>query len=109
MDTEEEDTSKTPKKQKIEETRQIIQVADVKANNKHMKFEGHAFEIKEYAFSETPKDCTSQFKTRAELFDKYRDDKQVATNESLKLYVDVKKLSNKYVSLVTVRVTLRIL
>ena len=68
-----------------------------------MKFEGHAFEIKEYAFSETPKDSTSQFKTRAEMFDKYREDKEVATNESLNIYADVRKISNKDVSLVTFR------
>ena len=40
MDAEEEDTAKTPKKQKIEETGQIIQVAYVKCKNKHMKFRG---------------------------------------------------------------------
>ena len=40
-----------------------------------MKVKGLAFEIKEYAFSETPKDSTCQFKTVAAIFDKYRDDK----------------------------------
>ena len=44
-----------------------------------MKFKGPSFEVKKYAFSETPKDSTSQFKTRAQMFDKYRDDKDVAT------------------------------
>ena len=38
-----------------------------------------------------------------ELFDKYREDKEVLTGESLKMYVDVKKISNKDVALVTVR------
>ena len=40
-----------------------------------MKFKGPTFEIKEYTFSETPQDSTTQFKTKAELFDKYREDK----------------------------------
>ena len=68
-----------------------------------MKVKGPAFEIKEYAFSETPKDSTTQFKTRDELFDKYKDDKDVSTSESLKLYADVKKISSKDVSLMIVR------
>ena len=101
MDTKEEGTTKTPKKKKIEETGKIVQVENVKGNKKNTKFKGPAFEFKEYTFSETPKDSTSQFKTRAELFDKYRDDKDVATNESLNLYVDVRKMSRKDVSLVT--------
>ena len=37
------------------------------------------------------------------MFDKYRDDKEVATNESLKLYEDARKLSSKDVSYVTIR------
>ena len=68
-----------------------------------MEVKGPAFEIKEYAFSKASKDSTSQFKTRVELFDKYKDDKEVSTNESLKLYDDVRKISSKDVALVTVR------
>ena len=68
-----------------------------------MKVKGPAFEIKEYAFSKTHKESTTQFKTRAELFDKYRDDKEVSKNESLNLYSDVRKISSKDVALVTVR------
>ena len=97
MDTTEEDTVKTPKKQKIEETRQIIQVEYVEGKKKHMKVKGPSFEVNEYAFFETPKDSTSQFKTRVELLDKYRDDKEVATNEYLNLYADVGKIARKVV------------
>ena len=68
-----------------------------------MKVKGPAFELKEYSFVETPIDSTSQFKTRSELFDKYKDDKEVDLDESLKLYVELKKISNKDVSLVSVR------
>ena len=54
-----------------------------------MKVKGPTFEIKEYAFSETSKDSTSEFNTRDELFDKYNDNKYFCINEYLKLYVDV--------------------
>ena len=68
-----------------------------------MKVKGPAFEIKEYAFSKNIADSTSQFKNRYEFFDKYKDDKEVATDEDLKLYLDTRKISNKDVSLETVR------
>ena len=68
-----------------------------------MKFKGASFEIKEYSFSETPKDSTSQFKTKVELFDKYKEDKEVSTDESLKLYAYVRKISSKDVVLVIFR------
>ena len=48
-------------------------------------------------------DSTSQFKNGYELFDKYKDDKEVALDEALKLYAEVKKMSSKDVSLVTLR------
>ena len=37
------------------------------------------------------------------MFKKYMNDKEISTNESLKLYDDVRKISIKDVSLVTVR------
>ena len=39
-----------------------------------MNVKGPTFEIKEYAFSVTPEGSTDKFKTRAELFDKCRDE-----------------------------------
>ena len=48
----------------------------VSGNKKQMKVKGPAFEIKEYSFSEAPKGTKDKFKTRFELFDKYRDDKE---------------------------------
>ena len=68
-----------------------------------MKLKGPYFEIKEYAFSKTHEESTTQFKTRAELFVKYSDEKEVSTNEPLKLDSDVRKISSKDVSLVTIR------
>ena len=81
MDTEEEDTTRTPKKQKVEEVGQLVQITEVKGKNKNqMKVKGPAFEVKEYVFSssETPTNFTSQFNNRFELFDKYKHDKEVA-------------------------------
>ena len=40
---------------------------------------------------------------RVELFDKYRDDKEVDIDESLKLYAYVRNISSKDVSLVIVK------
>ena len=68
-----------------------------------MKVKGPTFKVKEYVFSETHEGSTDQFKTREKLFDKYRDDKETSMNESLKLYADVRNISSKDVSLVTVR------
>ena len=52
MDIEEDYTSKTPKKNKIEEIGKIIQVANVKGKKKkYMKVKGPSFEVKEYASS----------------------------------------------------------
>ena len=64
-----------------------------------MKVKGPAFEIKEFSFFETPKDSTSQFKTRVEVFDKYKEEEDVMMDESLKLYAKVRKLFEKDVSL----------
>ena len=43
----------------LTETGQIFHVEDVKDKKKHMKFKGPSFEIKKYAFFDTPKDSTS--------------------------------------------------
>ena len=50
MDTQEEDTAKTPKKWKIEEIGKLVQVTDVKGENKKMKVKGPAFEVKPMCF-----------------------------------------------------------
>ena len=52
-------------------------------------------------FKETPKGSTDRFKYRAELYDRYRDNKETTLDESLKFYVDFGKMSSKNVSLVT--------
>ena len=102
MDTEEEDTTRTPKNKKVEETWLLVQVTNDKyKKNKQVKVKGPAFETKEYDFAETPTNSTSQFKNTLELFDKYTDDKEVALDEALKLYAEVRNIFDKDVSLVT--------
>ena len=47
-----------------------------------------------FFFPETPTESTSQFRSRAELFDKYKDDKEVASDEAQKLYEDIINISS---------------
>ena len=70
---------------------------------KEVKFKGPTFEVKEYAFLETPEGYTNKFKSRAELYDRYRDNKETTLDEYFKLYAYVRKMSSKIVSLVTVK------
>ena len=51
-----------------------------------MNVKGTTFEVKQYSFRETPEGSTDIFKSRAELFDKYKDNKEITIYESLKLY-----------------------
>ena len=51
MDTEEEDTTNTPKKQKLDDVGKLVQVAGGKGKKKQLKVKGPAFEVQEYEFS----------------------------------------------------------
>ena len=75
MEIEHEDDSTTSSKQKVEMEGEMVKVTKTKGKKKQMKVKGPSFEIKEYVFSKTPKEYTTQFKSKAELFDKYMDDK----------------------------------
>ena len=50
MNIEEEDIARTPKKHKIESEGQLVKSIE---ENKKMKVIGPAFEVKEYAFTDT--------------------------------------------------------
>ena len=54
-------------------------------------------------FSENPKGSTDRFKTRVELYDKYKDNKETSLDGYLKLYDVVRKISSKDFSLVTIK------
>ena len=75
----------------------------IEGKKKQKKLKGPALEVKEYAFFETPKGSTNKFKSRDELFDKYKDNRATSLDESLNLYVDVINISSKYVSLFTIK------
>ena len=102
MDTEEEDTVKTPKKPIIEAEGQLVQSIKEDRGKKNMKVAGPSFEVKEYAFFDTPIDSTSQFKDKTQLMDKYKETKDITSEETLKLYSEVRKISNQDVSLIYV-------
>ena len=103
MDTEEEDTVKTPKKPIIEAKGQLVQSREEDKGKKNMKVVGPSFEVREYAFFDTPIDSTSQFKDKTQLMEKYKEAKDITSEETLKLYSEVRKISNQYVSLIFVR------
>ena len=50
MDTEEEETTETPKKKKLEERGKLVHVAGGKGKMKQVKVKGPTFKVKEYAF-----------------------------------------------------------
>ena len=68
-----------------------------------MKVAGPSFEVREYAFFDTPIDSTSQFKDKTQLMEKYKETKDITSEETLKLYSKVRKISNQDVSLISVR------
>ena len=90
MEIEQEDNSQTSKKQRNGVEGELVKVTKAESKNRQMKVKGPSFEIKEYAFLETPKASTHKFKTRAELVYKYRDEKETPMVEYLKLYVEVR-------------------
>ena len=53
MDTEEEDTTNTPKKQKQDDAGKMVQVASEKVKKKKVKVKEPSFEVEEYEFSQT--------------------------------------------------------
>ena len=69
-----------------------------------MTISGPSFEVKEYTFVDsTPVNSSSQSKNKAKSVDKCKGIKDINSQESLKLYYEVRKISNQYVSLVSVR------
>ena len=86
MDTKEEDTMRTPKKQRIETKGQLVQAIEEDRSKKKMKVTRPAFEVKKYAFADTLVDSTTQFKNKTELMEKYKETKEITLEETLKLY-----------------------
>ena len=51
-----------------------------------MKIIGSAFEVKEYAFADTPVVSTSHSKRKIELLERYKETKDINSGEYLNLY-----------------------
>ena len=72
MEIEEEVSSKTNKIRKIEVEGELVEVVKTEAQKKQVKVKGPIFEMQQYEFSEVPQTSTDRFKSRAELYDKYK-------------------------------------
>ena len=103
MDTEEEDTARTLKKPRIEAEGQLVQTTDEDKGKNKMKVTRPSFEVKEYAFADTPVESTSQLKSKVELLERYTETKDITSEETLKLCSEVRKISNQDVPLIVVR------
>ena len=103
MDTEEEDIARTPKKKKTNEEGQLVQIKDEAKGKNKMEVANPAFEVKEYAFADTPVDSTSQSIRKIEFMERQKETKDINLEETLKLYSKVRNISNQNVSLVSVR------
>ena len=102
MDINEEDTDETPKRKKVETEGQLVLDTVVNKGKRKMTISGPPFEVKEYTFADsTPDDSSSQSKNKAELVDKYKGIKDITSQRSLKLYSEVRNISNQDVSLVS--------
>ena len=84
MDTEDEDTARTPKRQKIEVEGHLVQNTTEDKGNQKEKVIGPVFEVKEYSFAGTPADSASQFRDKMELLDKYKETKDITVEEIMK-------------------------
>ena len=62
------------------------------------KFQGPAFEVQDYNFSDIEEEGSSdEFKSRIDLHARYGRDKNVSTEKYLKLYSKVRKIYDKEV------------
>ena len=91
MDIDEEDTAETPKRNKVETEGQLFLDRAVDKSKRKMTIPGPPFEVKEYTFVDiTPIDSSSQSNNKAELVDKYKGIKDITSQETLKLYFEVR-------------------
>ena len=94
---------KLPKGRRLKHKDTIVLDIAINKGKRKMKIPGCAFEVKEYTFADTLVDSSSQYKDRANSVDKYKDIKDITSEETLKLYSEVRNISNQDVSLVLVR------
>ena len=99
---EEEASSKKNKTQKVETEGELVEVVKTETQKKKVKIKGPVFEMQQYEFSKVPHTSTYMFKSKAELYDKYKNDRETSLDEYLKLYAYVRNISSKDIYLVTV-------
>ena len=80
MEIKEEGSSEVAKRQKIEAEGESVEVVKIESNKKQLKIKGPAFEVQEYKFLEVPETSTDKFKSIVDLYDKYKDDKDIPLN-----------------------------
>ena len=103
MDVEERETTRIPKKKKIEELYKLMQNSWAKGRNKMVKVKGPSFVIQEYAFSSVPKEAVRRYKYKSKLLDKYREVGKKDFEERSRLCEEVDKLPSQKMSLAMVR------
>ena len=64
----------------------MVQTTEEGRGKKNMKVTIPTFEVKEYSFADTPNDSRYQFKNKIELLEKYKETKDITSEETLKLY-----------------------
>ena len=81
----------------------MVEVDEFENKKEKGKFKGPAFEIQEYEFSEVQEASSDKFKSKADLYGRYKKDKEISLKEFSKPYSKVRNISSKEVSLVTVK------
>ena len=69
----------------------MVEVTQPEVKKEKGKVKGPSFEVQEYKFSEMPETSSDKFKFRTDLYDKYKDDRNISLKESTKLYSEVRK------------------
>ena len=64
---------------------------------------GPTVEVQEYEFAQTLEGSTNRYRSKTKLLEKYKENKDITMNESIKLSAEVRKACDHEVSLVFVR------
>ena len=86
----------------MDDAGKLVQVAGGKCKKKQIKVKGPTFKVQEYEFSQPPEGSTKRYRSNTDIFEKYKENKDITMNESLKLYAEVRKACGQEVSLVSV-------
>ena len=65
----------------------MVEVVEDEIIKRKEKFKGPSFEIQECEFSEVDEESSVKFRSKTDLFDAYKKDKDISSKESLNLYL----------------------